>query len=113
VTVVVTACGRPDLLGRTLRSLFAALDQPVAAVIVVEDSGTPGVNATLQAQYPFIRYINNMRNFGQQASIDAAYAQVRTPYVLHCEGEARVCACACAHTRVRHSLHSHAPLRCR
>jgi len=80
-------CGRPDLLARTLRSLFAALDEPVAAVIVVEDSGAPGVNAAVQAQYPFVRFINNLRNFGQQASIDAAYAQVRTRYILHVEDD--------------------------
>ena len=87
VTAVVTACGRPDLLGATLRSLFASLDEPLAAVIVVEDSGVAGVNAELEAAYPWIDWVANARNVGQLASIDAAYARVRTPYIAHCEDD--------------------------
>jgi hypothetical protein len=86
VTAVITACGRPDLLERTLESLFATIDEPLRALIVVEDSGTD-CNAHLKVRFPMISWLQNGSNIGQIKSIDAAYALVTTPFVFHCEDD--------------------------
>ena len=84
VTAVITACGRPDLLRRALRSFVNHFDAPLRQLIVVEDSGTD-CNAALAPEFPFVTWLVNATNIGQIASIDRAYALVKTAYVFHCE----------------------------
>ena len=38
-SIVITSCGRPDLLDVTLQSFVDYFDEPVRALIVIEDSG--------------------------------------------------------------------------
>ena len=86
ITVVITSCGRPDLLERTLDSFFEFNTYPVEKIIVVEDSGVD-CNGALQVKYigqPIV-WMCNEGNMGQIASIDRAYSHVKTPYVFHCE----------------------------
>jgi hypothetical protein len=65
VTLVVTSCGRYDLLARTLESLYKYCDYPFAEVIVAED----------------------WEREGQVKNIDRAYARVRTKYIFACEDD--------------------------
>jgi len=84
VTLVITACGRPDLLAKTLTSIFANHVTPVSAMIIVEDSGTD-CNADIEKIMPKATWIKNPERIGQILSIDKAYAQVTTPYIWHHE----------------------------
>lgn len=90
VTVVLTSCGRQDLLERTLDSFFAMNTyEGIAEILVTEDSGIDGVNDALKAKYadrPLV-WIDDEGRRGQIACIDDAYARVRTPLVFHCEDD--------------------------
>ena len=86
-TVVITSCGRFDLLERTLRSLIAYLEGPQESVIVIEDSGQQTVDDVVRSVLPDARVIVNEQRLGQLASVDKAYAQVQTPYIFHCEDD--------------------------
>lgn len=88
LTVVLTSCRRPDLLKRTLDSFFETNDYPLAEFIVIEDSDDQRVADTV-ASYndPKLRLIMNGTNLGQRVSIDRAYAEVKTTYILHLEDD--------------------------
>ena len=86
-TIVVTSCGRFDLLRQTLGSLFAHLDRPAKRVLVIEDSGDESVRAALADLDPPIEVIVNNPQLGQMKSLDKVYALVDTPYVFHCEDD--------------------------
>lgn len=86
-TVVITSCGRFDLLTATLQSLLPRLTGSLAEVLVIEDSGDAQVREILQGISPEIRVIVNEENLGQLRSIDRAYSEVRTDYVFHCEDD--------------------------
>lgn len=87
VTVVCTACGRPDLLEITLDSFFKFNTYDVAKVIVIEDSGIVGINDHLKTKYPVIRWIDNKKRMGQVKAIDRAYKEVKTEYIYHLEDD--------------------------
>jgi hypothetical protein len=64
VTLVLTSCGRFDLLARTLSSLYTHVPADAfAEVIIAEDWDREG----------------------QVRNIDRAYARVKTPYIFHAE----------------------------
>ncbi|CUX40651.1 MULTISPECIES: glycosyltransferase family 2 protein [Agrobacterium] len=88
LTVVLTSCRRPDLLVATLDAFFATNDYPLHEFIVIEDSDDASV-LDVPARYPGqpIRVILNGVNLGQHRSIDKAYSQVQTPYILHLEDD--------------------------
>lgn len=89
VTVVITSCGRQDLLERTIDSFLKFNTHPIAQYIVTEDSGRPGVNDKLKHKYaglPVV-WIEETRNRGQLACIDDAYGRVATKYIFHCEDD--------------------------
>ncbi|MEM6414909.1 MAG: glycosyltransferase [Pseudomonadota bacterium] len=90
-TLVVTSCGRFDLLTRTLNSLFNHLDEQPVHTIIIDDSGDPQING-VAADLPFAQQgmmdvIVNRPQLGQMASIDRAYASVKTPLIFHCEDD--------------------------
>jgi GT2 family glycosyltransferase len=85
VSVVITACGRPDLLRKTIESFLLSNTYPIAQWIITEDSGIPGINKDVQNTYPDFTWIETTGRTGQIASIDRAYALVKTPYVFHLE----------------------------
>jgi hypothetical protein len=87
VSVVVTACNRPDLLEQMLDSFFAFNTyQHITKIIVVEDSGIPGVNDQCKQKFEkAVTWLDNECRVGQNAAIDRAYALVDTPYIFHCE----------------------------
>ena len=86
-TVVVTSCGRFDLLRRTLRSLKEHMDQPPVAWVIIEDSGEEEARLVASELDLPGEVIINRPNLGQMKSIDKAYAAVKTPYVFHCEDD--------------------------
>lgn len=86
-TVVVTSCGRFDLLRRTLSSLFAHLDRPPQRVLVIEDSGSEAVHSALEGLGQQIEVVINRPQLGQMKSLDKVYALVDTPYAFHCEDD--------------------------
>lgn len=86
-TIVVTSCGRFDLLRATLASLFKHLDWPAKRVLVIEDSGDESVRAALADLGVPIEVVVNTPQLGQMRALDKVYAMVDTPYVFHCEDD--------------------------
>ncbi|SEA01047.1 glycosyltransferase family 2 protein [Rubrimonas cliftonensis] len=86
-TVVLTSCGRFDLLEPTIVSLVATLDAPPADFIVIEDSGDEAVREIVRRAAPEARVIVNETRLGQMRSIDRAYAEVGTDWAFHCEDD--------------------------
>lgn len=88
ITLVVTSCGRFDLLKRTLDSFDRFNTAPVREVFITEDSGDEAVRDCLPAGWQaHTTFIINNPKLGQMRSVDAAYAQVKTVWVFHCEGD--------------------------
>lgn len=86
-SVALTSCGRFDLLDRTLKSLIPRLDPPPVEIVVIEDTGDPGVLEVTRAQQREVRTLLNPRRLGQMRSIDRLYSELDTPYVFHCEDD--------------------------
>jgi FkbM family methyltransferase len=88
VTVVITSCGRQDLLERTLDSFLEFNTYPIAEFIVIED-GDGERNTALGRKYSAhpMRWLSTGRRVGQIAAIDRAYAEVWTEYIFHCEDD--------------------------
>jgi hypothetical protein len=88
ITVVLTSCGRPDLLERTLDSFFQYNTSPIDAFIVMEDGAEPSPLSTEQRYRSHgIRWLTTGARVGQMAAIDAAYEHVRSEYIFHCEDD--------------------------
>ncbi len=86
-TIVLTSCGRFDLLRQTLASLLARLDQPARRILVIEDSGDARVEAAVANLGAPVEVLVNQPQLGQMKSIDKAYATITTPLVFHCEDD--------------------------
>ena len=93
VTLVITSCGRFDLLKRTLDSFFEKNTYPIEKIIITEDSTEGKKLENLISQYEnqenkpnFHLIINEVRE-GQLKSIDKAYKEVDTEYIFHCEDD--------------------------
>jgi hypothetical protein len=88
VTAVVTSCRRFDLLEKTLRSFLEHNDYSLDELIVIEDSDDQGVYAVEPVlQGVNHRLILNGVNIGQIASVDKAYAEVKSDYIFHMEDD--------------------------
>ncbi len=88
ITLVVTSCGRLDLLKRTLESFDRFNTAPIREVFITEDAGDEGVHAVIPAHWKdrTTAFVNRPK-LGQLASIDLAYGHVKTPYIFHCEDD--------------------------
>ena len=88
ITLVVTSCGRLDLLKRTLESFDRFNTAPIREVFITEDAGDEGVHAVIPAHWKDrCTVFVNQPKLGQLASIDLAYGRVKTPYIFHCEDD--------------------------
>jgi len=87
VTVVLTACGRPDLLKQTIESFLEHNKYPIYEWIISEDSGIQDINKELMEKYPTFRWITAKARRGQIKSIDECYQKVKTPYIFHMEDD--------------------------
>jgi SAM-dependent methyltransferase/GT2 family glycosyltransferase len=88
VTVVVTSCGRQDLLETTLDSFLQYNTFPIKEFIIIED-GDGAKNRALAEKYrgyPF-KWLATGERVGQIAAIDRAYREVRTELIFHCEDD--------------------------
>ena len=88
VTVVVTSCGRQDLLERTLDSFLKYNTYPVRAFVIVEDDASDK-NRRLEEKYgPYnLKWLATGKHIGQISAIDEAYKHVQTEYIFHCEDD--------------------------
>ncbi|MDR2165989.1 MAG: hypothetical protein LBO79_10335 [Zoogloeaceae bacterium] len=88
VSLVVTSCGRFDLLARALESFDRFNTAPVREVFITEDSGNAAVEACIPDSWrSHTTVFVNRPKLGQLASIDLAYEKVRTPWIFHCEDD--------------------------
>ncbi|WP_339497515.1 glycosyltransferase family 2 protein [Pseudomonas sp. EA_15y_Pfl1_P101] len=88
ITLVVTSCGRFDLLKRTLESFDLFNTADIREVFITEDSGDEAVRLAVPPHWhSHCRFLINRPKLGQLASVDLAYASVKTPYIFHCEDD--------------------------
>jgi hypothetical protein len=86
VSVILTACTRPDLLEQTLDSFFTMNTYPLERFIIIDDGMNIGCNDFVKNKYEFpIELIYNNPKLFQIKSIDVAYSLVETPYIFHME----------------------------
>ncbi|MFL6875132.1 glycosyltransferase family 2 protein [Pseudomonas marginalis] len=88
ITLVVTSCGRFDLLKRTLASFDLFNTAAIREVFITEDSGDDAVRLAIPEHWlGHCTFLINRPKLGQLASIDLAYGSVKTPYIFHCEDD--------------------------
>ncbi len=88
VTLVITSCGRFDLLKKTIDSFLEYNTYPIRKIIITEDSGSDEVYTCLPDGYnDFFDVMVNNPKLGQMKSIDLAYSKVKTQYIFHCEDD--------------------------
>lgn len=95
VTVVVTSCGRFELLKQTLCSFFQRNTyKNIDQFLIIDDSGEPfKAKEAIRLIYSElglkqnIILIPNKRNLGQVTSIDLAYSHVQNNWVFHLEDD--------------------------
>lgn len=90
ITIVLTSCGRNDLLEKTLDSFFKYNTYPIERYIITEDSANPEIFKECEIlnkeKYDNkLEFVFNHKKIGQSASIDLAYSMVDTEYIFHCE----------------------------
>jgi hypothetical protein len=87
ITVVITSCGRLDLLKRTITSFLKYNTFPVTEWIIVDDSCDVDVFEKIRNALPDCTLLFSNEKRGQIRCIDDAYAVVKTPYIFHCEDD--------------------------
>lgn len=88
VTFLITSCGRPDLLKRTIDSFLAYNSYPIARYLLIEDAADAEMERFLRRHFgDRFDFIFNRPKLGQMGSIDRVYREVATPYVFHCEDD--------------------------
>lgn len=88
VSIVITSCGRFDLLKRTLESLDKFNTYPVKKILITEDSGNDEVYSYIPSTWlPYTQVFVNKPKLGQLESIDLAYSNVDTEWIFHCEDD--------------------------
>lgn len=87
LTPVLTSCGRFDLLQQTIASFQEHFE--TSRIVVAEDSLRSAEINAFADSCPAADVRANSEKLGQMRSIDALYATVRTPYVLHLEDDWR------------------------
>lgn len=88
ITLVVTSCGRFDLLKRTLETFDLFNTADIREVFITEDSVDEAVRLAIPGHWrSHCSFLVNRPKLGQLASIDLAYESVNTPYIFHCEDD--------------------------
>ncbi len=89
VSLVITSCGRFDLLEKTLDSFFEYNTFPIKKIIITEDSTEGKKLEKVLSKYKNqnFKMIINEKRLGQMKSIDKAYSEVDTEYIFHCEDD--------------------------
>ncbi|MCB5410138.1 hypothetical protein [Pseudogemmobacter faecipullorum] len=84
ITMCLTIGRRPDLLRQTLETLRGLPPLPVIAINDFRDEET---NAVFREFYPEGLLLDPGRHLGHHGAVDAMYAEVKTPYILHGEDD--------------------------
>lgn len=89
VTLVLTSCGRLDLLEATVKSIHPYIIKNTKQNILIDDSGKKDIHNSIESNKLFLNWIKiyNQENIGQPKSVDKAYSLVDTDYVFHCEDD--------------------------
>ena len=91
ITMVITSCGRQDLLEETLKSFEQHAPNTLDELIIVEDG--PADNSFVKDLMPTVKSFNLLNSpqarRGQLLNIEWAYSRVKTPYIFHCEDDWR------------------------
>jgi hypothetical protein len=94
VCVVLTSCGRLDLLKDTLNSFILNNTYYIEKFIIIEDSGDKEIGEELiklnEEKYKsMFTIVLNEKQIGQTASIDKAYDIIKDEcdYIFHCEND--------------------------
>ena len=88
MSLVLTSCGRVELLNRTLESFFKFNDFPLVNLYLTEDSVDKNVYKEITKKWSGkIKFLFNKEKKGQIQSIVDAYKLINTPYVFHCEDD--------------------------
>ena len=88
ITLVITSCGRFDLLEKTLASFDAFNTAPVREVFITEDSGDEAVKKRIPEHWrEHTTFFVNIPRLGQLRSIDLAYSHAKTALIFHCEDD--------------------------
>ena len=94
VCVVLTSCGRLDLLKDTLNSFILNNTYYIEKFIIIEDSGDKEIGEELiklnEEKYKsMFTIVLNEKQIGQTASIDKAYDMIKDEcdYIFHCEND--------------------------
>lgn len=93
ITVVITSCGRMELLKRTVNSFFNYVDVFPSELVLIDDSGDKKVHQDIADYFqkknlPIpVNLVFNETNIGQINSIDIAYSRVKTPLIFHLEND--------------------------
>jgi hypothetical protein len=86
--MVLTSCGRQDLLEKTLDSFLMYNTYPIREFIVIEDGD--GIRNEQLARkyraYPFV-WLATGERVGQIYTIDMAYSMIKTKLIFHCEDD--------------------------
>lgn len=91
VALVVTSCGRKDLLNQTLQSFRRQNTYKLAEVLLIEDGmldhKVSDIALLLGIPPKQVTIIKNAVNMGQIKSIDRAYSNVKSDFIFHCEDD--------------------------
>ena len=87
ITVIFFSCRRLHLLEKTIKAFVSINTYPMAAHIIVNDSGDPNIHAMLKQKYPDFTLILNKENVGLIKSVDIGYSHIKTNYFFHCEDD--------------------------
>ena len=88
MSLVLTSCGRPKLLDKTLSSFFRYNDYKFKDLFLVEDSVDSNIHNIIRKKWgKKIQIICNNKKKGQIKSIVDTYKLIKTPYIFHCEDD--------------------------
>lgn len=85
VTVILTSCGRWDLLRRTVKSFLKFNTYPVKDIYVYNDGGAVPVDFALD--FTNVKFLWEDDRKGQIYALDFLWSQVTTPYAFTCEDD--------------------------
>lgn len=87
IDIILTSCGRFDLLERTLDSFFKFNTYPVGKFIVYDDSDTIKGLQDLSGKYPDIEFHFGDKRIGQIEALCYLMRHVTTPYYFSIEDD--------------------------
>lgn len=88
ITMVITSSDRFELLKKTIYSFLQYNTYPIDKYIIIDDSGMIRCHRQIKEEFgAMFEVICNTTRIGQIASIDKAYATVKTDLIFHCEDD--------------------------